>query len=132
MPRATRAALRAQELVEEATAAAAIALPPTPTKERVVLGEISNNSNPILEMPGNNDMKSKKAGTKGKKGRTGKKAKKEAKTKEAQQVEILEDDQLSTHSDAVEQACSDLRSHNSNSGWFPALIYLGAKLIIAS
>lgn len=119
MPRATRAALRAQELVDEATTAASIALPPTPTKERTVLGEISNNPTMTVETPFDKDSEPKKLGTKGKKGKGGKKAKKGAKTKEGpQKVDVLEDDEISNHSDAVEQACTELLQNQSESGTF--------------
>ena len=77
MPRATRAALRAQELTEEATTATSVALPLTPTKERVPLGEISSNTGVKVEMIVNDHQDgTKKLPAKGKKGKGGKKGKK--------------------------------------------------------
>lgn len=76
MPRATRAALRAQELLDDATHdAAAIALPLTPNKERVVLGEISSNVNAGNEVsaPDVSDVTSKPPKSKSNK-KAGKKA----------------------------------------------------------
>ncbi|KAL9636938.1 MAG: hypothetical protein Q9164_002515 [Protoblastenia rupestris] len=111
MPRATRAALRAQELVEEATTAAAIALPSTPTKERVPLGEISDNVTPSTKMVASeeHDEVEKKPAAKGRKGKGGRKGKKQAKEKEEDnEIEILEDEHHSSQSDAVDEACNDL------------------------
>ena len=111
MPRATRAALRAQELVEEATTAAAIALPSTPTKERVPLSEISDNITPSTKMDTSeeHDDVEKKPVAKGRKGKGGRKGKKQAKEKEEDnKIEILEDEHHSYQSDAVDEACNDL------------------------
>lgn len=111
MPRATRAALRAQELADETTTAAAIALPSTPTRERVPLGEISNNKNNITEMAVSEQSAEieRKVGAKGNKGKGGRKGKKGAKAKaEDKEVEILDDDQQSSHSGAVDEACNNL------------------------
>ena len=69
MPRATRAAARAQEQAEEAASAASVALPPTPTKNRIPLGEISHNSNAVIEMVVGTESDEKKAAAKGKKGK---------------------------------------------------------------
>ena len=110
MPRATRAALRAQELLDDATTAANIALPATPKKDRQPLGEISNNANATIEtsMPGATFELGEPA-AKGKKGKCGRKAKKGTAAKvENKEMEILEDDNQSSQSDAVEEACSDL------------------------
>ena len=111
MPRATRAALRAQELLEDATIAANIALPATPKKDRLPLGEISNNTNVTTEMsiPEVAIQAEKKPLAKGKNGKGGKKGKKGATAKvENKDIEILEDDNQSSQSDAVEEACSEL------------------------
>lgn len=114
MPRATRAALRAQELLDETIAAAAITLPSTPTRGRVPLGEISNNTNNNSDMAVNDKSAEigRKAGAKGNKGKGGKKGKKGAKAKaENKEVEILDDDQHSSHSEAVDEACSNLMNN---------------------
>ena len=104
MPRATRAALRAQELAEDATTAASIALPPTPNKERVPLGELTNNAIPNNEMARGDDEE----GTRKAKGK--KKGVKKPKNKKAmpESDEVVQDDSQSTHSDAVDKACDDL------------------------
>ena len=119
MPRATRAAHRAQEFVEEATTAAAIALPATPVKERVPLGEISNNLNATSDMAVTGaqvDMEEKPA-VKGKKGKGGRKGKKGAKAKAADKdAEVLEDENQSSQSDAVEEACSELMNNAAAPG----------------
>ena len=107
MPRATRAALRAQELVDDATHdAAAIALPLTPNKERVVLGEISSNVNAGIEVsaPDVSDVTTKLSKSKsnkkaGKKGKGSKQAMGENET-----IEVLEDDSCSSKSQAAAEA----------------------------
>lgn len=124
MPRATRAALRAQEVAEEATTAAAVALPPTPTKERAPLGEISDNITANVKMVagGEYDGAEKKPAAKGKKGKRGRKGKKQTKDKaEDNETEILEDEQLSSPSDAADEACSDLLN-NALTGMFFVLM----------
>ena len=113
MPRATRAALRAQEIAEDA---AAIALPPTPTKDRVPLGEISDNvtTKTTMAVIESLDDIGSKAAAKGKKSKGAKKGKKQLKPKAAsQEIEILEDDHHSSQSDAVDEACEDLSNNVS-------------------
>ena len=133
MPRATRAALRAQELAEEATTAASIALPPTPTKERVPLGEISSNSPAKVDMVVENSFDADQKPAKGKKGKGAKKGKKGAKAKAGtESVEVLEDDNLSSHSDAAEQACGDLTENNANRGVFFVSIHIECVTLIDS
>ena len=117
MPRATRAAAKAQELAEEAITAASIALPPTPLKDRVPLGDISSNANAIVKINMAEDSEAKDAqenpAAKGKKVKGGKKAKKGGKTKPQEEVpEIFEDEYQSSQSEAVEQACTDLVNEN--------------------
>ena len=107
MPRATRAALRAQELLDDATHdAAAIALPSTPKKERVVLGDISSNVNAGNEVsaPDVSDVTSKPPKSKlnkkaGKKGKGSKHA-----MGEDGHIEVLEDDSCSSKSEAAVEA----------------------------
>lgn len=121
MPRITRAALRSKELVEESNIAASTPLPVTPIKDRVPLGEISDNkaasqnmmitaediAEDIAEL-------SKDGPTKGKKGRLGRKAKQaKSKSKEVE-IEVLEDDNQSSTSSAVEEACEHLKDNKSS------------------
>ena len=124
MPRATRAAARAQEQAEEAVTAASVALPSTPTKDRVPLGEISHNSNAVIEMVVNTEGDEKKVAAKGKKGKGGKKGKKGAKAKaDEAPIEVLEDDDQSSHSDAADHA-RDLLLDDAHSGVFFNTVYL--------
>lgn len=121
MPRATRAALRAQELLDETTQdAAAIALPSTPNKHRVVLGEISSNVNAGNEVLPNDvsDVTSKPPKDKPKK-KTGKKGKgsKQA-MEEDEPIEVLEDDSCSSKSEAAVEA-SNLLFDQDPCGNFP-------------
>lgn len=121
MPRVTRAALRSNAVLEESTVAALTPLPLTPLKERVALGEITDNQGreaPALEMT----EEVKDTGTmgptitgpgKGKKGRVTKKGKKHVAKAEEVNVEVLEDDNKSETSSAVEDACQDLMKEGS-------------------
>ena len=107
MPRATRAALRAQET----TTAASIVLPPTPTKGRVPLGEISDNavSNAPTAMTEGFDAPDEKPAPREKKSKGGRKGKKQTKAEtEDNEIEIVGDDSHSSHSDAVDEACNEL------------------------
>jgi hypothetical protein len=113
MPRVTRAALRSNALLEESTVAALTPLPLTPLKERVALGEITDNQGPALEMievvKDAGKIKPGKTGPgQGKKGRVAKKGKKHVPKAEEGNVEVLEDDNQSETSSAVEDACQDL------------------------
>ena len=117
MPRATRAALRAQELAEEVTTAATIALPATPVKDRVPLGEISNNVCTFeMAMTETQAEAGKKPAAKRTKGKGGRKGKKGATKVAEKDVGILEDDNQSSQSDAVEEACSDLINNDTAAG----------------
>ncbi|KAG8528089.1 uncharacterized protein KY384_007005 [Bacidia gigantensis] len=120
MPRATRAAVKAQE--EEAITAALEDLPPTPAKGRVPLGEISNNVNTSTMIEGTDtvDEAEKVPAPKSKKGKGGKKSKKVTKVKsKEQEVEILEDENQSSQSDAAEQACADLMNNDAPNATIP-------------
>ena len=116
MPRVTRAALRSNALLEESTTAALTPLALIPVKERVALGEITDNRTremPTLESIGEvkqtGKMDSGKSGCgKGKKGKVVKKGKKQVQKIEGGNVEVLEDDNQSDASSAVEEACQDL------------------------
>ena len=111
MPRVTRAALRTQELQEESDMAASTPLPPTPVKKRVPLGEISDNVATEAQVAELEEklVPAKKGSVRGKKANVTKKTNKQKKAK-AMDVEpkILEDDNESSTSSAVEEACQDL------------------------
>lgn len=114
MPRVTRAALRSQEIQEEADLAASTPLPLTPIKARAPLGEISHNKVHEIEPVVNSEeqMGPAKKG-KGKKGKSVKKSTKQDKeNKEQTDVEVLEDGNESSNSLAVEEACKDLLEDN--------------------
>lgn len=111
MPRVTRAALRTQELQEESEIAASTPLPPTPTKKRVPLGEISDNIATEVQAAELEEKMAplKKGPGRSKKANAAKKGSKQRKVKDMEtQVEILEDDNASETSSAVEEACQDL------------------------
>ena len=111
MPRVTRAALRTKELQEESEVATATPLTPTPTKKRVPLGEISENiatESQAAEVE-EKMAPAKKGSGRGRKANAAKKGPKQKKVKETEtEVEILEDDNESATSSAVEEACQDL------------------------
>lgn len=107
MPRVTRAALRSQVLLDEVDLAISTPLPSTP-RTRVPLGEIAANTeeikNPNLEL----SKSKKKQPAKGKR-KIAKKTQKQANSKvQDQGVEVLEDDNQSTASSAVDEACQNL------------------------
>lgn len=115
MPRVTRAALRSHALLEEAGLASSTPLPLTPVT-RVPLGEITGNKEEVkvesheLSMP----RVEKKSPPKGKKGRVAKKAQKAESDKIDQgSVEVLEDDNQSVTSSAVDEACQNLMQESS-------------------
>lgn len=117
MPRVTRAALRSQVLLDEVDLAISTPLPSTP-RTRVPLGEIAANTeeikNPNLEL-----SKSKnKQPAKGKR-KIAKKTQKQTSSKvQESSVEVLEDDNQSTTSSAVDEACQNLMQDISG-GKFP-------------
>lgn len=107
MPRVTRAALRSQVLLDEVDLAISTPLPSTP-RTRVPLGEIAANTeeikNPNLEL----SKSKKKQPAKGKR-KIAKKIQKQTNGKvQDQGVEVLEDDNQSTASSAVDEACQNL------------------------
>lgn len=111
MPRLTRAALRSIEQQDESDIAALTPLPHTP-KGRVPLGEVAGNKDTHNEA--SNTVENRVAPTK--KG-TGKAKNKQAAQKDDKQmmqtasavlVEVLEDENQSTHSSAAEEASKDL------------------------
>ena len=115
MPRVTRAALRTQELQEESEIASSTPLPPTPTKKRVPLGEISENIATEVQAAEVEEKMapSKKGPGRGKKANAAKKGQKKVKDTEAE-VEVLEDENESETSSAVEEACQDLLKGSSS------------------
>ena len=111
MPRTTRAALRSKELAEEEATAASVPLPTTPQKERVPLGEITDNKGVELTLADSAENEPLKQGAK--KGRKTKVAKKGNKNKakdntEEPEVEVLEDGNQSSSSSAAEEAREEL------------------------
>lgn len=102
--RVTRAALRSNATALEAEAAAGVPLPLTPRKERAPLGEIAGNAADAVLPDAHTSMKPKKTS-----GGKGKKAAETKKTEIVNKEEVLEDDNRSTTSSAVEDACEELR-----------------------
>ena len=120
MPRITRAALRSKAALESAELAASVPLPLTPSKERAPLGEIAGNAvgDTCMDHATNEVFKvQKKGSTRSKNGRNTKKAAPVNKSTGNGPVEVLEDDNLSATSSAVEEACEDLLK-NHDSGTF--------------
>ena len=115
MPRVTRAALRTQELQEESEIAASTPLPPTLVKKRVPLGEISENvatEAQVAELE-QKLVPTKKGSVRGKKANVAKKTNKQRKLKAMNaEPEVLEDDNESSTSSAVEEACQDLKENS--------------------
>ena len=126
MPRVTRAALRSNTMLEdEADAAASVPLPSTPRKEREPLGEVTGNTKEdVVEEGSEMATKSKKkAAAKGKKANAAKKSKKQGPvTEEELALEVLEDDNQSATSSAVEEACEDLLKESTNGEFLLALV----------
>lgn len=107
MPRVTRAALRSQVLLDEVDLAISTPLPSTP-RTRVPLGEIAANTEEIKNLNLELSKTKKKQPVKGKR-KVAKKTKKQTSSKvEDQDVEVLEDDNQSTTSSAVDEACQSL------------------------
>lgn len=110
MPRVTRAALRSNALLEEADLASSTPLPLT----RVPLGEIAGNKEEIKSESHELSKAEKKPPVKGKKGKVTKEAKKQENDKTGHEtVEILEDDNQSATSSAVDEACQNLMQESS-------------------
>ena len=112
MPRVTRAALRLNARSEETDLAASTPLPLTPLTHRAPLGEITGNSEevqamiidiePIVKVP-------KKASSEGRPRKIPKKEKTSAlMVKSEESVEVIEDDNQSATSSAVDEACQEL------------------------
>lgn len=107
MPRTTRAALRSKELAEEEAIALSIPLPTTPQKERLPLGEIVGNKGAESIMVDSAEAKPvKHAGKKGRKIKGARKgnSKEKLNNPEQPEAEVLEDDNRSSTSSAVDEA----------------------------
>ena len=119
MPRVTRAALRTNVILEdEASLAAAIPLPSTPTTNRMPLGEVIGNltNDNIKELVLEDAGMPTKRGRKPKSTKDGKTKRRIMKKNDLQKengVEVLEDDYESASSSAVEEACKDLLKASS-------------------
>lgn len=118
--RLTRAALRAEAtpnlLPNDAADASTVPLPPSPSKERIPLSEVS--ANPLNEQPTTTMAPAKKSkakgGRKGANGKNSKKAELEPETTEAEQVEVLEDERKAAASPASDAAVDDLAKVGAN------------------
>ncbi|KAI9877903.1 MAG: hypothetical protein M1830_002458 [Pleopsidium flavum] len=115
MPTLTRAALRSNTILPDSILTDAIStpLPSTPVIARAPLGEISGNNTEDTTMPAATlDFKknTNTGASKAKKGKAGKKPKTQApmNDKEESTPEVMEDDNQSATSEAVEDACEDL------------------------
>ncbi|KAL9119198.1 MAG: hypothetical protein Q9187_004251 [Circinaria calcarea] len=96
---------------DEYNLAAAIPLPSTPQKERAPLGEITNNVQEDVISLTQVDFEAKptkKASTRGRKAKASKKGKKGTQPKNEEGSEVLEDENQSDASSAVEEACLEL------------------------
>lgn len=117
MPRVTRAALRSIEQQDESDIAALIPLPHTPVKGRVPLGEVAGNKDPKNEATntaGNRVAPTKKGTGRAKNRQAAQKANEQMTQKaEEMHVEVLEDENQSTHSSAAEEASKDLLKDGS-------------------
>ena len=106
MTRTTRAALRSNQLAEEAANAAIVPLPTTPQRERLPLGEISDNRGAEPSTVAITYNEPVKQHTKPRKeGKVGKKGKKHDKENEPHlDIMVLEDGDQSSVSSAAEEA----------------------------
>ena len=118
MPRVTRAAQRTTTILEdEANIAAETPLPSTPTTttNRPPLGEILQNVNAdaLLAETMEVVLKPTKKAIKGKKAKGPKKGRKKSDADKENIPEVLDDDNQSTTSSAVSEACEDLMKEHS-------------------
>ena len=116
MPRVTRAMLRSVEQHDESDGTSLILLPQTPVKDRVPLGETAGNKG-IESKPVNTSEEEVRAVKKGIgkiKGNAAKNANKQPKENAVEShIEVLEDENQSTHSSAAKEACQDLLKDGS-------------------
>lgn len=112
MPRVTRAALRLNAMLEDTKLAASTPLPLTPLPLRAPLGEITGNSEEVKAMVNNLEelvKAQKKAPPKGRRGKIQSNEKKLAlHARREERVEVIEDDNQSATSSAVDEACQEL------------------------
>ena len=117
MPRVTRAAMRSHAIMEEESHfAATVPLPSTPLSGRTPLGDIT--SVVQEEVPNSHESDAsvkamKKAVVKSKKAKGTKKGGKKKVEKDKLTPEVLEDENQSETSSAVDEACGDLLRGNS-------------------
>ena len=115
MPRVTRAAIRMNAMLEQTNLAASTSLPPTPL--RAPLGEITGNAEEVKTMVNNLEelfKAQKKAPSKGRQGKVQKTEKNIAlNARREGNIEVIEDDNQSATSSAVEEACQDLMKEPS-------------------
>lgn len=117
MPRVTRAALRLNAMLEDTNLAASTPLPLTPFPLRAPLGEITGNSEEVKAMVNDLEQLVKSQKKAPPKGRQGKVQKNERKlphnTRSEESVEVIEDDNQSATSSAVDEACQELMKEPS-------------------
>ena len=109
MPRVTRAALRSNAVaLDEPESAANVPLPLTPPKERTPFSEITGNAMEVTAQNTNtrNEQPKRKGNTKSKNRQGSRKAKM---ANAANKEEVIEDENHSAISSAVEDACEELR-----------------------
>ena len=119
MPRVTRAALRSNAAFQDSDLAVSVPLPLTPCKERPPLGEIAGNAleNSHPDSGSSETIKAqRRSAVEGKKGRAAKKVKSKSKASNEDLVEVLEDDNRSASSSAVDEACEDLLKNEVSIG----------------
>lgn len=114
MPRVTRAALRSNAILEdEPKLAMSIPLPATPQKEREPLGEVAGNVPEEAPVADDVVKPKKREGAKGRKAKATKKGKKQPKRENNDITpDVLDDDNHSATSSAVDEACEDLMKPN--------------------
>ena len=117
MPRVTRAAMRSHAIMEEESHfAATVPLPSTPLSGRTPLGDITSvvQEEALNSHESNASVKAvKKAIVKSKKAKGTKKGGKKKVEKDKLNPEVLEDENQSETSSAVDEACGDLLRGNS-------------------
>lgn len=128
MPRVTRAALRLNAMLEDTNLAASTPLPLTPLALRTPLGEISGNSEEVKAMVNNLEQlvkAQKKAPPKGRRGKVQNNDKKLAlNARHEESIEVIEDDNQSATSSAVDEACQDLMGEPTR-GKIPPVAFEG-------
>lgn len=119
MPRVTRATVRLNAMLEETNLAASTPLPLTPFVHtlRPPLGEITGNSEDVKAMVSNLEelvKAQKKAPPKeGRRGNVQNNEKKVPVARRQESIEVIEDDNQSATSSAVDEACQDLMRESS-------------------